>query len=77
MDSLLKNKHLMSRAGFGISIDQADYINEQTPKKISETLFREYPFTEIFYQTPDYIKTESNDPKLYKNRENISKKTII
>ncbi|QQV01411.1 MULTISPECIES: DUF1800 family protein [Chryseobacterium] len=75
MDSLLKNKHLMSRAGFGISIDQADYINEQTPRKISETLFREYPFTEILYQTPDYIKAESNDSKLNAEQRRLQQKT--
>lgn len=75
MDSLLKNKHLISRAGFGISIDQADYINEQTPRKISETLFREYPFTEILYQTPDYIKAESNDPKLNAEQRRLQQKT--
>lgn len=75
MDSLLKNKHLMSRAGFGISIDQADYINEQTHKKISETLFREYNFTEILYQTPDYIKSESNDPKLNAEQRRLQQKT--
>ncbi|SDL59496.1 DUF1800 domain-containing protein [Chryseobacterium taihuense] len=75
MDSLLKNKHLISRAGFGISIDQADYINEQTPRKISETLFREYPFTEIIYQTPDYIKAESNDPKLNAEQRRLQQKT--
>lgn len=75
MDSLLKNKHLISRAGFGISIDQADYINEQTPRKISETLFREYPFTEILYETPDYIKAESNDPKLNAEQRRLQQKT--
>ncbi|WP_144282991.1 DUF1800 domain-containing protein [Chryseobacterium echinoideorum] len=63
MASLLNNKHLISRAGFGISIDQLGNINDWTLQKFSANLFQEYPFAEILYKTPDFVKTESHEPK--------------
>ncbi|MDN3694193.1 DUF1800 domain-containing protein [Chryseobacterium tructae] len=52
-DSLLKNKHLLWRAGFGVGINQiADLKNKNTKTLINE-LFKEESFTEINYETPD------------------------
>ncbi|OCA77878.1 hypothetical protein BBH99_10580 [Chryseobacterium contaminans] len=52
-DSLLKNKHLLWRAGFGVGINQIDDLKNKNPKTIINELFKEEGFTEINYDTPD------------------------
>lgn len=52
-DSLLKNKHLLWRAGFGIGINQVDDLKNKNIKTLINELFKEEGFTEIAYETPD------------------------
>ncbi|CAH0231914.1 DUF1800 domain-containing protein [Chryseobacterium sp. Bi04] len=52
-DSLLKNKHLLWRAGFGIGISQIDDLRNKSSKTLINELFAEDNFTEITYDTPD------------------------
>lgn len=56
-DSLLKNKHLLWRAGFGIGINQIDDLKNKTTKTLIHELFKEDGFTEITYDTPDIDPT--------------------
>lgn len=58
-----QNKHLISRAGFGISILQIEDIKNKKSKTMVADLFKEYPFTEITYNTPDFVPIEYTDPK--------------
>lgn len=76
MSSVLNNKHLISRAGFGVSINQINNMEDWTPQKLSDVLFRNYNFTEITYQTPDFVKTETDDPKLIANQKRRQLKTF-
>lgn len=52
-DSLLKNKHLLWRAGFGVEINQIDDLKNKNLKALINELFKEEGFTEINYDTPD------------------------
>lgn len=52
-DSLLKNKHLLWRAGFGVGINQIDDLKNKNPKALINELFKEEGFTEVNYDTPD------------------------
>lgn len=52
-DSLLKNKHLLWRAGFGVGIHQIDDLRNKNMKGLINELFQEDPFNEITYETPD------------------------
>ncbi|MGE8552835.1 MAG: DUF1800 domain-containing protein [Chryseobacterium jejuense] len=52
-DSLLKNKHLLWRAGFGVGINQIDDLKNKNLKTLINELFKEDRFTEITYDTPD------------------------
>jgi hypothetical protein len=52
-DSLLKNKHLLWRAGFGIGINQIDDLKNKDTKTLMHELFKEDSFSEISYDTPD------------------------
>ncbi|SDI15096.1 DUF1800 domain-containing protein [Chryseobacterium jejuense] len=56
-DSLLKNKHLLWRAGFGVGINQIDDLKNKNPKTLINELFKEDSFTEINYDTPDIDPT--------------------
>ncbi|WP_312090236.1 DUF1800 domain-containing protein [Chryseobacterium sp.] len=76
MSSVLNNKHLISRAGFGVSINQINNMEDWTPQKLSDVLFRNYNFTEITYKTPDFVKTETDDPKLIANQKRRQLKTV-
>jgi len=76
MSSVLNNKHLISRAGFGVSINQINNMEDWTPQKLSDVLFRNYNFTEITYQTPDFVKTETDDPKLIASQKRRQLKTF-
>ncbi|MEJ5104758.1 DUF1800 domain-containing protein [Chryseobacterium sp. MYb328] len=52
-DTLLKNKHLLWRAGFGPGINQIDDLKNKNIKTLINELFKEEGFTEITYDTPD------------------------
>ena len=52
-DSLLHNKHLLWRAGFGPGINQIDDLKNINTKALVNELFKEGTFTEINYDTPD------------------------
>ncbi|UTX48448.1 DUF1800 family protein [Chryseobacterium sp. MA9] len=52
-DSLLKNKHLLWRAGFGIGIHQIDDLKNKSIKTLMAELLNEGSFNEITYDTPD------------------------
>ncbi|QWT87789.1 DUF1800 domain-containing protein [Chryseobacterium sp. PCH239] len=54
-DSLLKNKHLLWRAGFGVSINQIDGLKNKNIKMLMNELFKEESFSEITYDTPDPV----------------------
>ncbi|MBP2615868.1 DUF1800 family protein [Chryseobacterium jejuense] len=56
-DSLLKNKHLLWRAGFGVGINQIDDLKNKNTKMLIHELFKEDHFTEITYDTPDIDST--------------------
>lgn len=52
-DSLIKNKHLLWRAGFGIGINQIDSLKNKNSTMLIDELCKEDHFTEITYDTPD------------------------
>ncbi|AZA82774.1 DUF1800 domain-containing protein [Chryseobacterium lactis] len=52
-DSLVKNKHLLWRAGFGIGINQIDDLKNKNIKTLMNELFKQDSFTEVNYDTPD------------------------
>ncbi|WP_077415475.1 DUF1800 family protein [Chryseobacterium sp. JV274] len=52
-DSLLKNKHLLWRAGFGVGIHQIDDLKNKSIKTLVAELLKEDSFSEITYDTPD------------------------
>lgn len=52
-DSLLKNKHLLWRAGFGVGINQIDDLKNKSTNTLLNDLFRQDSFKEITYDTPD------------------------
>lgn len=54
-DSLLKNKHLLWRAGFGVGINQIDDLKNKNIKTLLNELFKEESFIEITYDTPDPV----------------------
>ncbi|WP_106916553.1 DUF1800 domain-containing protein [Chryseobacterium aurantiacum] len=56
-DSLLKNKHLLWRAGFGIGINQIDDLKNKNIKTLMNELFKEDHFSEVTYDTPDIDST--------------------
>ncbi|MDQ0065617.1 DUF1800 domain-containing protein [Chryseobacterium lathyri] len=52
-DSLLRNKHLLWRAGFGTGINQISDLKNKSIKMLADDLFQEESFTEINYHTSD------------------------
>ncbi|MDP9960877.1 DUF1800 domain-containing protein [Chryseobacterium lathyri] len=52
-DSLLHNKHLLWRAGFGTGINQISNLKNKSIKMLADDLFQEESFTEINYHTSD------------------------
>ncbi|TZF95225.1 DUF1800 domain-containing protein [Chryseobacterium panacisoli] len=54
-DSLLKNKHLLWRAGFGVGIHQIDDLKNKNIKTLMNELLNEDSFSEITYDTPDPV----------------------
>jgi len=57
--SLINSKHLLWRAGFGAGIDQLEDIRSRNVKDFIDDLFKEEPFTEIDYDTPDIELNDS------------------
>jgi len=53
VSSLINNKHLLWRAGFGAGISQFEDLKSQETKTLIKDLFKEEDFTEINYETPD------------------------
>ncbi|WP_238349605.1 DUF1800 family protein [Chryseobacterium cucumeris] len=54
-DSLVKNKHLLWRAGFGVGVNQIDDLKNKNIKTLMNELFKEESFSEITYDTPDPV----------------------
>ncbi|SHM21826.1 Protein of unknown function [Chryseobacterium carnipullorum] len=54
-DSLLHNKHLLWRAGFGAGINQIGNLKNISLKTLANELFKEQKYTEINYDTPDTV----------------------
>lgn len=53
MDSdFMKNKHLISRAGFGLSLSQINSCEDQSLKEIRKGYFKERPFHPISFNSP-------------------------
>lgn len=53
VSSLINNKHLLWRAGFGVGINQFEDLKNKDIKTLINDLFKEENFTEINYETPD------------------------
>ncbi|MEY8759446.1 DUF1800 domain-containing protein [Chryseobacterium tongliaoense] len=53
VSSLINNKHLLWRAGFGPGISQVDDLEQKDIKNLIKELFNENGFTEVNYDTPD------------------------
>lgn len=53
LSSLLNNKHLLWRAGFGAGINQFEDLKNKDIKTLLKDLFREENFVEVTYDTPD------------------------
>lgn len=51
--SLLHNKHLLWRAGFGAGINQFEDLKNKDSKTLIKELFKEENFSEVNYNTPD------------------------
>lgn len=51
--SLLHNKHLLWRAGFGAGINQFEDLKNKDSKTLIKELFKEENFLEVNYNTPD------------------------
>ncbi|MFY1047228.1 DUF1800 domain-containing protein [Chryseobacterium sp. GP-SGM7] len=73
---LSQNKHLLSRAGFGMKFSQIEDIKNNKNKSLVNNLFKEYPFTEINYNTPDVIQIEYTDPKATADQKRETQKII-
>ncbi len=60
--SLLNNKHLMWRAGFGPGIARLNDLEKKDPQTLMDDLFHEETFQYINYETPDLPETADADP---------------
>lgn len=55
--SLLNNKHLLWRAGFGPGINQLENLHKKDIKSLMNDLFKEETFLYVNYDTPDIAET--------------------
>jgi uncharacterized protein (DUF1800 family) len=55
--SLINNKHLLWRAGFGAGINQLEDLKNKDSKALINDLFKEETFLYINYDTPDIAET--------------------
>ncbi|AZA54089.1 DUF1800 family protein [Chryseobacterium sp. G0201] len=53
LSSLLNNKHLLWRAGFGAGINQFEDLKNKDIKTLLKDLFKEENFVEVTYEKPD------------------------
>jgi len=73
-DSLLHNKHLLWRAGFGAGINELEDLKNKNTKTLLNELFKEQPFTDISYDTPDVeIVDYMNDKTPAEKKKEIQK----
>jgi len=73
-DSLLHNKHLLWRAGFGAGINEMEDLKNKNTKTLLNELFKEEPFVEINYDTPDVeIIDYMNDKTPAEKKKEIQK----
>ena len=73
-DSMLHNKHLLWRAGFGPGINQIADLKNMNIKTLIQELFKEGNFTEINYDTPD---PQTSDDEMTDSRTPAEKKKEI
>ncbi|MCX8526186.1 DUF1800 domain-containing protein [Chryseobacterium formosus] len=71
-----QNKHLLSRAGFGMSFSQIEDLKNDKNKALIKNLFKEYPFEEVNYDTPDVVQIEYTDPKATADQKRETQKII-
>lgn len=71
-----QNKHLLSRAGFGMSFSQIEDLKNDKNKALIKNLFKEYPFKEVNYNTPDIVQIEYTDPKSTADQKRETQKII-
>ncbi|WP_346984663.1 DUF1800 domain-containing protein [Chryseobacterium sp. POE27] len=72
--SLLNNKHLLWRAGFGAGINQLDDLKNINSKTLLNDLLKEEVFTYIDYQTPDTDSIDyMNDKSPAEKKKEIQK----
>ncbi|MDV7698266.1 DUF1800 domain-containing protein [Chryseobacterium soli] len=73
-DSLLHNKHLLWRAGFGAGINELEDLKNKNTKTLLNELFKEQPFADINYDTPDVeIVDYMNDKTPAEKKKEIQK----
>lgn len=73
-DALLHNKHLLWRAGFGAGINEMQDLKNKNTKTLLNELFKEEPFVEINYDTPDVeIVDYMNDKTPAEKKKEIQK----
>ncbi|KQT26200.1 hypothetical protein ASG22_05890 [Chryseobacterium sp. Leaf405] len=74
VSSLINNKHLLWRAGFGAGISQFEDLKSQETKTLIKDLFKEENFTEITYETPDVETIDyMNDKSPAEKKKEIQK----
>jgi uncharacterized protein (DUF1800 family) len=72
--SLINNKHLLWRAGFGPGINQFADLENKDKKALINELFKEEPFVEVNYNTPDVETIDyMNDKSPAEKRKEIQK----
>ena len=72
--SLIHNKHLLWRAGFGAGINQFEDLKNKDSKTLLDELLKEETFTYINYDTPDTeIVDYMNDKSPAEKRKEIQK----
>ncbi|WP_027378218.1 DUF1800 domain-containing protein [Chryseobacterium daeguense] len=72
--SLINNKHLLWRAGFGAGINQLENLDKKDIKTLINDLFKEETFTYINYDTPDVETVDyMNDKSPAEKRKEIQK----
>ena len=72
--SLINNKHLLWRAGFGPGINQFADLENIDKKALINELFKEEPFVEVNYDTPDVETIDyMNDKSPAEKRKEIQK----
>jgi len=72
--SLINNKYLLWRAGFGPGINQFADLENKDRKTLINELFKEEPFVEVNYDTPDLETIDyMNDKSPAEKRKEIQK----